>query len=45
VIDFVGLSSMCVLCEVWVGWGACVALGQNSLELGFNSPTSYFDFI
>jgi hypothetical protein len=38
VINFVRLGWICVLCEVWMGSGACK-------NLGFNSLTSYFDFV
>jgi len=27
------------------GVGACAALGWSFLELGFDAPTSYFDFV
>ncbi len=44
-INFVGLGWVCVLCGVWMGQGARAALEQSSLEPGFDSPTSYFDFV
>jgi hypothetical protein len=45
VINFVGLGWVCVLCGVWVRQGACATFGKSFLKLGFNSPTSYFDFV
>jgi len=45
VIKFVGLVWVFVSCGVWMGQGACVALDQSFLKLGFDSPTSYVEFV